>query len=421
MLGLVRWGVLVLCLTGRVCAGDWPQLLGPQRNGVAEGEVLHRSWPSAGPKVLWEAAVGGGFAGVAVAGDRVIGFTREGRSEVVRCYAAADGAVRWESKAECTYQGGVSSDKGPRCVPLIAGGRVYVLGVEGRLRCLGLADGRELWQRDTERDFRPLEGYFGVGSTPVLSGNRLIVNVGGRENASIVAFDAETGSTLWQVFTDAASYSAPVIVRSGDRELAITVTRLHLTGVDTATGKLVFSQPFGARGPTVNGATPVLLGNRIFVSSSYNIGSLLTELTGAGAAEVWRDEELLATQYATPVPAGRSRPTVLFAMDGRQDAGSGSAALKCLDVEARRVLWERPGFDYGTLLRVSDELLVLTCGGELVRVSADVGGYRETARARVLRATDSGYRLPALAGGHLYVRDDDTLKCLDLGPAGAGE
>ncbi|MFM7867228.1 MAG: PQQ-binding-like beta-propeller repeat protein, partial [Planctomycetaceae bacterium] len=149
------------------------------------------------------------------------------------------------------------------------GGRVYVLGVEGRLRCLGLEDGRELWQRDTERDFRPLEGYFGVGSTPVLSGNRLIVNVGGRENASIVAFDAETGSTLWQVFTDAASYSAPVILRSGDRELVITVTRLHLTGVDTATGKLVFSQPFGARGPTVNGATPVLLGNRIFVSSSY--------------------------------------------------------------------------------------------------------------------------------------------------------
>lgn len=421
MWAALRAGVVGLSLCGQLSAGDWPQLLGPQRNGVATGEVLHRTWPAGGPQVLWEASVGGGFAGVAAAGERVIGFSREGRSEVVRCYAAADGRVQWEAKAECAYQGGVSSDKGPRCVPLISGERVYVLGVEGRLRCLQLQDGREVWQRDTERDFRPLEGYFGVGSTPVLHANRLIVNVGGREDASIVAFDAATGKTVWQVFTDAASYSAPIVVRSGDRDLAIVVTRLHLTGVDIATGKLVFSQPFGARGPTVNGATPLLLGNRILVSSSYNIGSLLTQLTPDGAKEVWRDEELLATQYATPVPAGPAHPGVVFAMDGRQDAGSGSAVLKCIDVEARRVLWERAGFDYGSLLRVGDELLVLTCGGELVRVSAVVGGYRETARAKVLRATDSGYRLPALAGGHLYVRDDDTLKCLDLGPAGGRE
>lgn len=421
MWAVMRAGVVGLFLAGQVSAGDWPQLLGPQRNGVAAGEVLHRSWPAGGPKVVWEAKVGAGFAGVAVAGDRVIGFSREGRSEVVRCYAAADGSVQWEAKAECAYQGGVSSDKGPRCVPLIADDRVYVLGVEGRLRCLQLQDGRELWQRDTERDFRPLEGYFGVGSTPVLHAKRLIVNVGGREDASIVAFDTETGKTVWQVFTDAASYSAPVVVRSGERDLAIVVTRLHLTGVDIATGKLVFSQPFGARGPTVNGATPVLLGNRILVSSSYNIGTLLTQLTADGAKEVWRDEELLATQYATPVPAGKAHPGMVFAMDGRQDAGSGSAALKCIDVEARRVLWERAGFDYGSLLRVGDDLLVLTCGGELVRVSADVGEYREIARAKVLRATDSGYRLPALAGGHLYVRDDDTLKCLDLGPVGGRE
>jgi hypothetical protein len=165
----------------------------------------------------------------------------------------------------------------------------------------------------------------------------------------------------------------------------------------------------------------VLLGTRILVSSSYNIGTLLTQLTADGAKEVWRDEELLATQYATPVPAGKAHPGMVFAMDGRQDAGSGSAALKCIDVEARRVLWERAGFDYGSLLRVGDDLLVLTCGGELVRVSADVGEYREIARAKVLRATDSGYRLPALAGGHLYVRDDDTLKCLDVGPVGGRE
>ncbi len=395
-------------------AGDWPQILGPGRDGVAVGERLHAAWGTRGPKRLWETPVGDGFAGVAVAGEKVVVFVRDGRAEVVRCHAAATGELLWQAPAPCSYQGGISTDKGPRCVPVITEKYVITLGVTGRLRCNSLADGKELWQRDTTADFEPLEGYFGVGSTPVLAGDRVIVNVGGRKDASIVAFSLTDGSTLWKTFTDAASYSSPVVATVGNTTLACVVTRLNLCGIDTADGRLAFSLPFGARGPTVNGASPVVLGDRIFLSSSYNIGSLLVSFSADGAKELRRDEQLLATQYATPVRG--TQDGVLFAMDGRQDAGSGSATLKCIDVNSWKTLWQEPGFDYGTLLRVNDELLVVTCGGELIRAAADPAGYRESQRVRILEPTDRGYRLPAISNGRLFVRDDSTLKCLEVGP-----
>lgn len=408
-------GLLSLALTGMaVKAGDWPQLLGPNRDGVAVQESLHAEWGAKGPAVLWEAPVGAGFSGVAVQGDRAIAFVREGRSELVRCYNAATGKVLWESAAPCNWQGGISSDKGPRCVPLITDDKVVTLGVEGRLRCVRLADGQELWQRDTTADFKPLEGYFGVGSTPVVFQDRVIVNVGGRDNASVVAFSLNDGSTLWQVFTDSASYSSPIVTQAGDVNLALVVTRLHLVGVNAATGQQVFSIPFGARGPTVNGATPVLHNGRVFLSASYNIGSLLAEFTGNSIRELKRDETFLATQYATPIAGPRSG--VMFAVDGRQDSGQGNASLKCLDLNSWTVKWEQTGLDYGSAIRVEKDLLVLTCGGELLRVRATEDRYQEVARAQVLKPTDSGYRLPALSSGRLFIRDDGTLRCLDVGP-----
>ena len=394
--------------------GDWPQILGPHRDAVAVNESLHREWPTAGPSVLWQVDVGSGFAGVAVSGEDAVAFVREGGDEIVRCYDVASGDVRWQSGTPCSYQGGVSGDKGPRCVPLIADGRVFTVGVEGRLRCLSISNGTELWQRDTTRDFRPLEGYFGVGSSPVLHEDRLIMNVGGRDNSSVAAFDVKTGKTLWSSFSDSASYSSPIVMSVNGKPVAIVITRLNLIGLDPGSGQVLFSIPFGARGPTVNGATPVITGQQVFVSSSYNIGAMLVNVGVETATEVWRDEELLATQYATPVRMSDTG-SIIFAVDGRQDSGRGAASLKCIDLASRKVLWEKSGFDYGSLIRVNDQLLMLTCGGELIRISASTIGYKEISRSRVLQPTDSGYRLPALSSGRLFVRDDRILKCLDVG------
>jgi len=392
-----------------VSAGDWPQILGPNRNGIAVQEKLLEHWPTRGPQEVWSEPVGEGFAGVAVQGNALVLFHRLGDAEVVEVRDSATGNQQWKKQFVCDYQSGLSSDNGPRCVPLIAGHRVYVFGVQGMLRCLELNNGDEVWSRDTWKDFSAPEGYFGAGSSPVLAGDRLIVNVGGRDNAAVVAFDIKNGNTLWQSFDDTASYSSPIVTTVTDVRHAIVVTRLHVVSLDPKNGNVRFQFPFGMRGPTVNGATPVLLDDQLFVSSSYRVGSVLAKIGASSAETTESGEDLLATQYATPIVNG----DVMFAVDGRQDIGQ--ATLKCLNPKTRQILWEEPGFDYGTLVKVGDDLLFLTNGGELIRFAANTEQYVDKQRVKILEPTSRGYRLPAVSNGRFFVRDDTNLKCLQIG------
>ncbi|GAB5442539.1 MAG: PQQ-like beta-propeller repeat protein [Fuerstiella sp.] len=390
-------------------AGDWPQILGPNRNGIAADDEQLIAWPSDGPKEVWTADVGQGFAGVAVRGDTVILFHRTDEREVVEARSATTGRQQWAQPAAVDYRSGMSSDSGPRCVPLIHEDRILVFGIAGQLRCLAWNDGSEIWSRDTWKDFGAPEGYFGAGSSPLVIGDVVVVNVGGRAGAAVVGFDLKTGRTLWSSFDDTASYSSPIAITPNDRTQAVVITRLHTLFLNPADGDVIDSFPFGARGPTVNGASPVWIDDHIFVSSSYRVGSVLADCRGDSVKAAELGEDLLATQYATPVRHG----ILLYAVDGRQDIGS--ATVKCIDPLNKETLWQQPGFDYGTLLRVRDELIFLTCGGELIRFAADDTGYKESNRSTVLEATPRGYRLPALSNGRLYIRDDQQLKCLQVG------
>ena len=402
--------VTVLVLFPQVAAaGDWPQILGPGRDGIARSETLLKTWPTAGPKEVWRVPVGEGFAGVAVTGETVVLFHRRQNSEIIEALSSADGQSRWTSPAACDYRSGMSSDSGPRCVPLIAGDRIYTFGANGMLRCVRATDGREVWRRDTWPDFGAPEGYFGAGSTPILVDDRLIVNVGGRDNAAVVAFSAADGKTIWQNVSDTASYSSPVQADIDGVAHVIVVTRLKTVSLNPENGEIRFEFPFGARGPTVNGATPVVIRNSVFVSSSYRVGSVLAKISAGGAQPKSSGETLLATQYATPVRYNE----VLFAVDGRQDTGR--ASVCCIDPFSEKVLWQKEGFDYGSLLRVQDDMLFLTCEGELIRFRANTVGYNEVSRHQILQSTSRGYRLPAVSNGRLFVRDNSTLKCLQVG------
>ncbi len=399
----------VLLFSSVLTAGDWPQILGPGRDGIASGEQLLSSWPASGPREVWKTGVGQGFAGVSVRENRLVLFHRLGNEEVVEARSAGTGAEIWRSEFPCRYQSGMSSDAGPRCVPLISDEHVFVYGVTGVLRCLDVKSGDEVWSVDTWEKFSAPEGYFGAGSSPVLFQDRLIVNVGGRDNAAVVALSVKDGSILWQAFSDTASYSSPIVAGIKGQHHAIVVTRLNAVSLDPSDGRIRFQFPFGMRGPTVNGATPVLVGDHLFVSSSYRVGSVWAKIENDSSQPTSSGEDLLATQYATPVRYNG----LLFAVDGRQDIGS--ATLKCIDPKKQTVLWEEGGFDYGSLIRVGEELLFLTFAGELMRFRADAAKFQPVQVSKVLNNTPRGYRLPALSNGRLFVRDDQTLKCLQVG------
>ena len=390
-------------------AGDWPQILGTQRDGVAINETLLKDWPQSGPKEVWQEKVGQGFAGVSVRNNVVYVFHRVGNPEIVEARNATNGESIWKKEFPCAYRGGMSSDSGPRCVPVVTADRVFVFGVAGMLRCLNSGDGKEIWQRNTATDFSPPDSYFGAGSTPVLYDGKLIVNVGGRNNAAVVAFSAVDGKTVWKNFSDAASYSSPVVTDINGTQHVLVVTRYNMVSLDPTNGSVRFRFPFGMRGPTVNGATPVVVGDHLFVSSSYRVGSAWARLGEDTIKPKLSGEQLLATQYATPIKQG----SLLFAVDGRQDAGH--ASVKCIDPSQQKILWEKSGIDYGTMIRVNQDLILLTFGGELIRIVADPKAYRELHRSRVLQPSPRGYRLPAISNGRLFVRDDHVLKCLLVG------
>ena len=388
-------------------AADWPQVLGPQRNGMADpSEKIASSWK--GPlKSPWSRPVGSGFAGIAVSQGRAVLFHRVNDEEVIECLDALTGKPLWKDSHPTAFRPQYGSENGPLCTPTISQGKVLTFGAEGVLTCHDLLTGQPDWTRATHTDFGAETGYFGAGSAPLVVADRVVVNVGGkRQNAGVVAFHLKDGATLWQKVADDASYSSPVLMDVEGIPIAIIITRLKCVGIEVTKGSPIFEVPFGARGPTVNGASPVIQGKQIFLTSSYGVGALSGHLEFPTFVTDYAKEEIFASQYATPILLGG----LFYGIDGRDDTGP--ADLKCFDPKTKQLKWTEQNFGYGTQILVDGKLLLLKTNGELVLVEPNAEGYTELAREQVLTGVTRA--LPALSNGLLYVRDATTLKCLDL-------
>jgi outer membrane protein assembly factor BamB len=391
-------------------AGDWPQILGPGRHGKASAdEKLEGAWPAGGPKVLWRQKLGAGYAGVAVAAGKAIAFHRVDDQERVEAFDAASGKPLWKVDFEASYRGGINEDKGPRCVPLVADDKVYVFGAAGDLHAVGLEGGQKLWSRSLYSDYDGDEGYFGAGSTPILVGGKLIVNVGG-SGAGLVALDPATGKTAWKATDEAASYSSPAAVKftSGDR--AIFITRLNCVLVDPKTGTAQTLAPFGQRGPTVNAATPLVFGGKMFLTSSYGVGAMFSSFDTKGSEQIWANDDTLSSQYATPV----EQDGFLYGIHGREDVGE--AELRCVEAATGKVRWSQPGYGVAHIILADGKLVIQTVEGRVALAAAEPAKYQELAAHQL--TSEPTRALPALAAGRLYVRTGSTggeLICVQVG------
>ena len=387
-------------------AGDWPQILCPHRNGIADSETLAAKWPARGPAKVWEKSIGSGFAGVAVLGQFVILFDRPDANDRLIAFDRQTGEELWKTSFPSGFQPQIVEDDGPRAVPCINGNDVFAYSSEGNLHCVDLQTGEKKWTRKTHREFGANGGYFGAGSAPLVDGDRVIVNVGGdKQKAGIVAFDRVTGKTVWTAVNDQASYAAPLVTTiEGTRHL-LCVTRLNFVSLNPDTGKEQFRTPFGQRGPTVNAAIPVVFGTHAFLTASYGIGAELVKISADDSDVVWQDP-VLSSQYTTPI----LHNGVMYGVDGRQDGGP--ISLKCFDPITRKIFWSESGIGYSTLIAVGDHLLVMQTGGVLRLIQMKTDQYDELAKARILSGTTRA--LPAFANGRLYVRNDKQLLCVDL-------
>lgn len=389
-----------------ISAGDWPQILGPHRNGHAVDETLPEKWPVKGPAVKWTYPLGEGYAGPAVVGDRVVVFHRTDGHERIEAVSLATGKRLWKTDFPASYRGGINPDNGPRCVPVIHDGAVYAFGAAGDLHSVDLKTGAKRWSRATYVDYKAPDGYFGAGSTPVVVGEKLLVNVGGRDGAGLVAFALKNGETLWKVTDEGASYSSPTAVKLDGKQRAIFVTRLNCVMIDPAGGDVIFKLPFGQRGPTVNGATPLVIGDKLFLTSSYGVGARLVDLKSGDAKVLWRGDDILSSQYNTPV----YHDGHLYGIHGREDIGM--AELRCIEAKTGRVKWKHEDLGVAHLILAGDKLLIVKTSGEVVMAKASPSGFTRLGLAEMFDGTVRA--IPALSQGKLLARDVDELKCIDV-------
>ena len=219
-----------------VAADDWPQINGPNRNGIAVDETLQKEWPNKGLIEIWTHPVGQGFAGPVVVGETLIIFHRPGKKYLVEALNSRTGRLIWNKELAADDMS-PGDEAGPKSAPLIHGDHVYLLGVGGNLYCLKLADGEVVWGKNVLREYRSPPGFFGAGSTPIVVAEKLLLNVGG-QNAAVVAFDLKTGQEEWKAFDDRASYSSPIEASIQGQSVAVFITRLNLLGLNPETGKV---------------------------------------------------------------------------------------------------------------------------------------------------------------------------------------
>jgi len=404
---LLAVGVVWTAVAASAPAGDWPQYLGPKQDGTSEETGLRFDWPEGGPPVVWTKRLGPSFSPPVVAGDRLVVFHRIGNTEVLECVTASGGERLWQFGYPTRYKDRYRYNGGPRSSPAIDDTHVYAYGAEGTLTCLDLATGRKVWQRPLNADLGAPQAFFGVGVPPVVEGDVLLLNPGGPDGAGIVGVDKATGAVRWKATDHGASYATPVVRTVRGERLAFVLTAEGLVVLHPATGQVHATMPFrSVYRESVNAASPVVVGDRVFLSAAYRVGSALVAVTPDGLETVWRNKENLQSHWATSIHSGG----VLYGSHGRHGT---DAVVRCVDWDTGLVLWEGPrGLGRATFTLAQGHLLTMGELGHLVVLEATPLGYTETARAKVLDPPCWGP--PVLARGLVYVRNETILTCLDL-------
>lgn len=381
---------------------DWPQWRGPKRDGRSAETGILRTWPAEGPKVLWRVPLANGFSAITVANGKAYTMFSDDADEYVLCVDANTGKEIWRFKSDRNYverQGG----DGPRATPLVDGKSVYVLGAFGKLFALNADNGKPIWSHDLQKEYEGKIPIWGISTTPMIEGAMLLVDVGGKNDFALMAFDKNNGKVIWNSHTDQPGYSAPIAVTVGGVRQIIFFTGGNLVAVSPKNGGVFWKHPW----PTqffVNAATPVFIPeDKIFISSGYDQGAGLFQLQANGSAvsaqPVWQNKNMRNHMASSVYHEGH-----LYGFD--------EATFKCLDVATGEDKWKTRGLGKGTLMYADGHLIVLSERGKLVLVEAVPTAYIEKASAQVLRG--KCWTMPALANGKLYLRNEKEMVCLDL-------
>jgi outer membrane protein assembly factor BamB len=382
---------------------DFPQFLGPSRDGRLPGPVLDPDWAKNPPQIVWRKAVGAAWSGYAVAGGRAVTQEESEGQEWVVCCELTTGKELWRVGNAGRYSDSLAGT-GPRCTPSIVEGRVYTLGSTGILRCLTLADGKVIWTRDLRADAGVPVPQWGFASSPLVHEGKVIVSAGGKPGKSLLAYRASDGEIAWAAGDGEINYSSPFLRTIAGRPQVLMLNGATLASHDPATGSLLWEYGWPTGRPNV--AQPLVVGgNRVFISSGYAYGSELAEVTAGPdgrfqVGRVWKSPRFQA-KFSNPV----ERDGYVY--------GVSDGDFACLDLRDGSRKWKSTHYGHGQGLLVGEYFLqVAEEKGDIVLLRPTPAAANELAQFNVFDAKT--WNPIALCDDLLLMRNDREAACLRL-------
>jgi outer membrane protein assembly factor BamB len=383
---------------------DWPQWHGPNRTAISTETGLQKTWPAAGPPVVWSiTGLGEGYGSVAIKGDRIFVQGVKANQSSVFSLNRADGKTVWTTALGPRM--GQDRGPGPRGTPTVENDRLYALTEAGDLGCLKTTDGSIVWQRNILKDFHGHNPKWLISESPLIDGDRLIVTPGG-EGASIVALDKATGKTIWTTkeLSDEAGYSSCIASDIGGVRTIIGFTGQAGVGVRASDGKLMWRyEPVSNR--TANIATPIVQDNKVFYTSDYGTGCALLGLKAQGgevkAEEIYRNREMMNHHGGVVLING-----YLY--------GFNNAILTCIEFATGKMIWRDRSVGKGTLTYADGLLYLLSENNVVGLAEASPAGYKEAGRFQIADQGWPSWAHPVVCGGKFYIRNQGTLACYDI-------
>jgi len=377
--------IIGILLNIQAFAADWPQWRGPNRDGVWREKGIVQKFEDRQLPIRWRVKVANGYSGPTVAKGRVYvtdRLTSPTEVERIHCFDAMTGEKIWSHTYECKYKK-VGYPNGPRAAVNINEGRAYSLGTMGHLFCLDAAEGDVLWSKDLYTEYKIRMPIWGIAASPLVEKGLVIVQIGGKDNACLVAFDKVTGEEKWRALNDKASYSAPIIIKQAGKRVLVCLTGGRIVSLDPLSGKLYWQHPFEPFREVISIATPVFENQHLFVSSFYD-GSLLLKVNPDKLAveKVWqrrglneRNTDSLHCCISTAVLQG----DYIYGVDSYDE-------LRCLDVETGDRIWEsldvvpKDRWSNIHMVRHEDKIWMFNERGELIISKLSSEGFHEISR-----------------------------------------